>query len=421
MPGSKSRCGLPAALLVILVVLLLTSEASAQTNRKAPGKTTGKAPAKGAVKAAARPTAAFTEALGRARSAGRPLIVFGWQESCGHCAALKQALATQPALQLLMTQYTLLEIPFGKADFVSVWDEAGRQDAQYAPSIGSPGVFIFTAKGDVVFAGPRLTGQLPLGDGFNKLLIAGIEKNGGLRGGAPSPPANLVSDARKVLAEGQPLSAGAMLAPYAANEGQGELADLVKLTGLQVAKAKNHDQLQALVEEVSAKSLSLLEACVAAAGTDATRAAVQLAELDRVFSGYPALAGKFDAAWKEVLAKSDVARLKDQAERLDKARQAERTSPPEAIAAYQRVCTDFPGTKAAELAQLRVAQLQAPKAALPRLWKSNLGQFSVTATLVSFDGKSATLRTDQGKTITVLLEALSGEDQEFLNTTKPQN
>jgi len=70
---------------------------------------------------------------------------------------------------------------------------------------------------------------------------------------------------------------------------------------------------------------------------------------------------------------------------------------------------------------LRITQLQAPKAAAPRLWKSKSGQFTVTATLVSFDRKSAQLRTDEGKIISVSLDALSAEDQQFLTATKVQN
>jgi hypothetical protein len=48
------------------------------------------------------------------------------------------------------------------------------------------------------------------------------------------------------------------------------------------------------------------------------------------------------------------------------------------------------------------------------VWRDKSGKFSVTATLVSFDGKTARLRTSEGKTITVALGALSEEDQRLL-------
>jgi SLA1 homology domain 1, SHD1 len=56
----------------------------------------------------------------------------------------------------------------------------------------------------------------------------------------------------------------------------------------------------------------------------------------------------------------------------------------------------------------------AKEVAAARLWKSSTGQFSVTATLVSFDGKVVQLKTAEGRTINVPLEKLSAEDQEFL-------
>src|SRR5205085_3514847 len=128
----------------------------------------------------------------------------------------------------------------------------------------------------------------------------------------------------------------------------------------------------------------------------------QLAELERVFGGYPLFAGKFEAAWKELLAKANVPGLKEQAALVDKARQAETdANPDEAIAAYSLVSATYPGTKVAELSQLRVAQLRAPKPSSSRVWKSKSGQFSVTAGLIAFDGKSAQLQTSDGKMITV--------------------
>ena len=60
------------------------------------------------------------------------------------------------------------------------------------------------------------------------------------------------------------------------------------------------------------------------------------------------------------------------------------------------------------------SELAAKEAAVSRLWKSKTGQFSVTATLVSFDGKAVQLKTGEGKVVTVALDALSAEDQEFL-------
>ena len=116
----------------------------------------------------------------------------------------------------------------------------------------------------------------------------------------------------------------------------------------------------------------------------------------------------FFNSFEELLAKTNVPNLKEQAELIDTARQAE-TGPDQAqaITAYELVCATYPDTKAAELSQLRMTQLQMSKKAAARIWKSKVGQFSVTATLVAFDGKSAQLQTADGKTITVALDALS--------------
>jgi thioredoxin-related protein len=222
--------------LAIGAVLLLPCAVPAQVTRK--------------VQAAQLPkvesSELFSEALARAKESSRPLVVFGTSETCSYCVAFKQALTTQPELQDLLTQYVSIEVPFGGRDFTAIFMDIVRQDARYNQAIGGPSVFIFTTKGDVIYAGPNTRGGMQAGDEFKRLLLTGIEKNKALRGAAKSP-------------------------------------------------------------------------------------------------------------------------------------------------------------------------------AVPRLWKSKLGQYSVTARLISFDGKSAQLRTEEDKNITVALDALSAEDQEFLKSATPQN
>jgi hypothetical protein len=64
------------------------------------------------------------------------------------------------------------------------------------------------------------------------------------------------------------------------------------------------------------------------------------------------------------------------------------------------------------------ASLKTSEPTEARVWKDKSGKFSVTATLVSFDGKTARLRKSDGKTISVALDALSPEDQRVLRETK---
>src|SRR5262249_33048279 len=150
-----------------------------------------------------------------------------------------------------------------------------------------------------------------------------------------------------------------------------------------------------LIQQCSEKGLALLQ--TAAADSDPIRAAIRLTELERTFSNYPAMAANIDTAWTQLLGKANLPNLKDQAKLIDQAQQAETAQDKAAaIAAYELVSATYPSTKAAEFAQTRLSQLQAPKA-VARLWKSKSGKFSVTATVVAFDGKSVQLRTDEGK------------------------
>jgi hypothetical protein len=145
-----------------------------------------------------------------------------------------------------------------------------------------------------------------------------------------------------------------------------------------------------------------------------------LAELERVLGSFPAFENVFDGAWKELLEKSSVPQLKEQANLIDTARQAEGSDPAGAIAAYEQVVITYPATTAAELSQRRIAQLKSAAGVEARLWKSTAGT-SLTASLVSFDGKTVQLRSSDGKDIAVPLDALSPADQEYLKGVRSRN
>jgi hypothetical protein len=381
----------------------------------------------GDTKPAATP---FKEAAAQAKATGRPLVVLGVSETCSRCQALKQGLATQPELKLLLTQYVSTEVPFGGREFAVIFDGIVRQDEKFRQAIGAPSVFIFTAKGEAVYAGPNNPNGMVADAEFKKLLISGIEKNGGVRGPAAGGKSSLASTlpadltrAGKLLQGNQPLAAAAIVSKHIQPDGAADeqVAAVVELTGLKVARSKAEEQLDLLVKELSQRGLALLQTALATAGTgDATRGAVQLAELNRVFGGFPSFAGTFEAAWEEFADKSGMPSLQQQAELIDKARQAESAQDPgQAVACYELVVSTYPSTQAAELSKLRITQLKTAKpAAAERLWKSKNGQFSVTASLVSFDGAAAQLLTSEGNSISVPLDALSLEDQRFLQAAK---
>ena len=99
-----------------------------------------------------------------------------------------------------------------------------------------------------------------------------------------------------------------------------QVAAVVKLTGLAVVKSKSEAELDALVKQLGEAGQSLVPSALAlAVSGDATRGAVQLAELDRAFGKFPALAQPLAATWKELLAKANVPQLRQQAELIDKA------------------------------------------------------------------------------------------------------
>ena len=113
--------------------------------------------------------------------------------------------------------------------------------------------------------------------------------------------------------------------------------------------------------------------------------------------------------------------LQEQAELIDKARQAESgADPAQAIAAYQLVVTTYPKTQAAELSERRIAQLKETKIGPAASGKAKTASSRSPPALVSFDGKAAQLRTSDSKVIAVPLDALSPEDQRFLQAAKLQ-
>jgi hypothetical protein len=374
-------------------------------------------------------TISVQEAASEATKTGKPLIVLGTSATCSRCQALKQGLSSNPELKLLLTQYVTVEVPFAGREFKEAFQAIVARDKKFNQPIGAPSVFLFTAAGETVYAGPNQASGMAAGDELKKLLIEGIGKNGGVRSPAlefanksSAEQAADLRQARKLLSEKQVVPAALLVARHIqpAAESDEQIAAVVKLTGLPLAKSNSEAELDALVKQLSGPGQSLVQAALAQASSgDATRGAVQLAELDRAFGKFPALAEPLAAAWKETEAKANVPQLREQAELIDKARAAESEQDlPRAIAAYEEVVATYPGTQAAELSQQRLKQLKPAADASPREWKSKDGKFSVTARLVSFDGVTARLLTTEGKTIDVKIAALSAEDQAHLSAAK---
>jgi thioredoxin-related protein len=121
--------------------------------------------------------ASFTEAKAQAKKAGRPLVVFGMSPGCGRCAALKEAMDTQPEVKELLAKYIATELPFGGREFAEVYRGIIAKDAKYNQPIGAPSLFIFTSSGETIYAGPNNPNGMQSGEEFKNLLTTGIEKN----------------------------------------------------------------------------------------------------------------------------------------------------------------------------------------------------------------------------------------------------
>ena len=309
------------------------------------------------------------EAVKQSKATGKPLLVLGVSEGCSRCQALKAGLASQAGLKLLLTQYVTVEVPFAGREFREMFDAIVKRDKTYNQSIGAPSVFLFTAAGQTVYAGPNQSGGMTAGEELKKLLIQGIDMSGGVRGSsAGSDDTNAtaraadLSQARKLLAGKQVVPAAMLVSKHLAPaaEPDEEVAAVMKLTGLPLAKSKSAVEADALAKLLAGPGQKLIqEAVTLAAKGEATRGAVQLAQLGRAFGNLPALADPLAAAWKELEAKTNVPKLREQAELIDKARAAESDKDlARAIATYEEVVATYPDTQAAELSQQRVKQLK---------------------------------------------------------------
>lgn len=307
------------------------------------------------------------EAVAKAKKTGKPVLILGTSEGCSRCQALKQGLSSQTELKLLLTQYVTVEVPFAGREFKETFNAIVARDRKFNQPIGAPSVFLLTAAGETVYAGPNQASGMTAGDELKKLLIEGIGKNGGVRASSEAAASSAerafdVRQARKLLDDKQAVQAALLVAKHipTGTQSDEQVAAILKLTGLSLAKSKAEAELDALVKQLSQAGESLVAAALARTGSgDATRGAVQLAELNRAFGKFPSLAEPLAKAWKEVDAKSSVPKLREQAELIDLARAAESEQDlPRSIAAYEEVVATYPGTQAAELSQLRIKQLR---------------------------------------------------------------
>lgn len=357
-----------------------------------------------------------------AKQSGLPLVVFGTSERCHRTAKLREGLSSQPELKLLMTQYVSVDIPFGGKEFATEFQDIAFNSNFKERAIGSPSVFIFSAKGEVLYAGPNSPEGTPPDERFKELLVSGIAQNGGLHG-VPSST-SLVPDiesAESLIASNKLLEAAVKMAKYASlsssSGSNGDLTQLAELTKTTLPDSATMQRLSALMQQLSLAGTAKIEA-TANPQAEPIQSAVQLVELQHAFAGYPGFADKCEDAWNKLASSSQQQSIKAQAELFHQARQEEASDKKSALKTYRKIAADYPGSKTEEYAKQRITDLSGPQVAEQRQWKNKSGKFSVTASLVGSDGKSIKLFTDKGQTITVKIDVLSEDDQKYLKSVE---
>ena len=336
---------------------------------------------------------------------------------------MRQGLEASPEFKLLLTQYVSIEIPFGGQEFATLFGDIVKKDSSIPRSIGAPSLFLFTADGETVYAGPNRQSGVAIDDELKRLLVSGLEENGGLQ--RPNSPGKgqltrMRSDVRKAQSlakRGQPLAAAEVLGAHLSNTDSGErLRSLVELTGLPLSRSKAEEEVEALARKLGAVGQGRIKATLALVADDkVTIGAVKLAELERAFGSFRSLEPELAAAWQSVKEKAGSPQIVEQARTIDEARRFEnQRDVAKAVDVYRRVTTKFPDTEAARLSQQRLQQLESGRSNSVRTWKSRDGNYAVKATLLSFDGTTAKLKTADGRTIDVPAANLSDADQAFL-------
>jgi len=136
---------------------------------------------------------------------------------------LKQRLATDPKLRLLLAQYVPLELDVSDPEY-RIWENAYRPSDNYVPAIyivGSDGRQIYNGSG------------VPRGEGLVRLLVAGIEQTGGYKdvvNSAAMPDEEkrlaVVREVRQMLALGQTAAAVGALVPLLAEDNGADRDDV---------------------------------------------------------------------------------------------------------------------------------------------------------------------------------------------------
>jgi len=207
-----------------------------------------------------------------------------------------------------------------------------------------------------------------------------------------------------------------------ANDTDEQMVALKELTGLEERPPILGSAFDEFVKKLSKKLNRLGDRAVDAAEKDASQAPASAAELVRLqeaFAALPDTDSVFEKWWSELTQSSGIDSLREQGIMISKAKQLE-DDHEQAIEAYQEVISKYPDSSAAALSENKISLLKNPSSDTinnaSRVWHSKGGSYTIEATLLSFDGKTARLKRADGKEIDVPVDSLSDSDQQHLKS-----
>jgi thioredoxin-related protein len=362
---------------------------------------------------------ALQSQLESAKKLGKPLLVLATTETCVRTHGLRDGIKQNQNIQTLMNQYANHEIAFGAKDFRELFQDVVKRDKTIPTSIGSPSLFLFTPEGKTIFAGPnRVEGMKP-DEQFISLLVQGIKESGGLRPAQPNglDETEALERAKKSLASGSPKEALTIYLEFneKASQPDEETKALAKQLGVPIAKPQPNAAWTALIDQIkkSAKQ-SIQESRKLVDAKKYAPAAMKLAESQEQYSQVDGLSIEFEKAWKSLVTASKDTHVEQAARMAIAAKQMEETEGRDrSVQAYQQIISLYPKSVMVEYCKHQIEPANSDPAESERVWKSASGKHEMRGTLLELTKDEVTLRTAEGKTITVKLNALSKADQEY--------
>jgi hypothetical protein len=351
------------------------------------------------------------QALAKSQATGRPILAFAGSKDCAPCQALLARLQTDRSIAPLVTQFVPLKLETD-GDNWQEWASKFRHEGS-----GIPILYVVRADGTMIYgkSGAKEGNELPL------FMAEHLKKSGRIFTDEQlAAIKSAVEESNKALAEGDAWTAVKRI------NGLSKIGTPGKF-GSYATVAQEADSIYAkLVEEGKA---ALTAAQEKLAGEDKFEGVLGVLVANRVFGSLAELRKDLVSAEREIGKDQTLKEVHRQAEAVDRALglAGSKTTRKSAPAAFEQVMTRFPGTPAAELAKSKLAELtqstppgepsESPAAEL-RTWSDASGKFRIEAELVRLAEGKVELRRKDGQTVTVPLERLSKEDQEFLARQK---